>query len=196
MRPPAEYNVIVADFCSFEACSTATNLKVVQQMTQRIFDGMADIIYNHGGEVSNFMGDAAIGLWETKRRPENKIVAACEALCRGALEITKQWQRKTNFSITERGIRIGWDIGLLVTVRTNCKANAAADIGPSINTAQRLQSAANPNCLIASNLVFERLGVLQGRFTELPDGHVLTKRNGSIKAWSLNLLAQQPQSKK
>jgi class 3 adenylate cyclase/tetratricopeptide (TPR) repeat protein len=132
-------SVLFADLVGFTSFSESRDPEEVRAMLTRYFDRAREVIERFGGEVDKFIGDAVTAFWGAKQAEEDDA----ERAVRAALELIDAVEALgESLDIPELAIRAGVMSGeTSVGVGGNEKGLVVGDI---VNTASRLQSAAEP----------------------------------------------------
>ena len=145
--------VAFIDICGFTAITEREAPDDVVKLLNSYFDIMVDKIIGHDGLVDKFIGDALMAVF----RGEYHLDRAIEA----ALAI-----RKTiaDLSTSAEGfspkVSIGINSGEMVSGNIGSVALRRLDytvIGDTVNTAQRLEAAANPNQILITEQSYEKV---------------------------------------
>ncbi len=131
-------SVLFVDLVGFTTFSEGRDAEDVRAMLSRYFDAASDAVARHGGTVEKFIGDAVMAVWGTPVAHEDDA----ERAVRSALEIV------------DRVGALGSELGLPLRARAGVlTGEAVASLnatdqgfvtGDLVNTASRLQSAAEP----------------------------------------------------
>ena len=141
-RPVAErrlVSVLFADLVGFTTLSENRDAEEVRELLSRYFETARTIIERYGGTVEKFIGDAVMAVWGTPIAREDDA----ERAVRAALDLTA--------AVTSLGDEVGAHglrarAGVLtgeaaVTLGAEGQGMVAGDL---VNTASRIQSAAEP----------------------------------------------------
>ncbi|MGH2686002.1 MAG: adenylate/guanylate cyclase domain-containing protein, partial [Actinomycetota bacterium] len=135
-------SVLFADLVGFTALSERRDAEEVRDLLSRYFDTSRRLIGRYGGEVEKFIGDAVMAVWGTPVAKEDDA----ERAVRAALELAE--------SVATLGEEVGGElqarVGVLtgeaaVTVGAQGQGMVAGDL---VNTASRIQSAAEPGSVL------------------------------------------------
>jgi len=132
-------SVLFADLVGFTTLSESRDSEEVRELLSKYFDTCSTLIRRYGGVVEKFIGDAVMAVWGTPIATEDDAARAVRA----ALDLTK--------AVAELGAEAGSPdlrarAGVLtgeaaVTIGAEGQGMVAGDL---VNTASRIQSAAEP----------------------------------------------------
>jgi class 3 adenylate cyclase/predicted ATPase len=135
-----------ADLTGFTSFSETRDAEDVREMLSEYFDASRRIVDSYAGRVEKFVGDAVMALWGAPVAHEDDA----ERAVRAALDLVA--------AVTELGGRLELELRLRVGVLTGQAAvelDAVAEgmvIGDAINTASRIQSAAEPGSVLVDDV--------------------------------------------
>ncbi len=171
-----EATILFVDICGFTSISEREPPDVVVTLLNRYFDIMVKAIIAEGGIVDKFMGDAVLAVF----RGDEHLVRAL----RVALAINQSTQTTgDNFSDAETSlpkVSIGINSGELISGNVGSATLRRFDftvIGDVVNTAQRLQSAAQPGQILIAQETQEKAGDI---FKYQPIGEVALKNKANL----------------
>jgi class 3 adenylate cyclase/tetratricopeptide (TPR) repeat protein len=132
-------SVLFADLVGFTTISEARDSEEVRDLLSRYFDTCRTVITRYGGVVEKFIGDAVMAVWGTpvakEDDPERAVRAALDLIA--AVEALG-----ADVGVTELRARAG-----VLTGEATVNLDAAGEgmvAGDLVNTASRVQSAAEP----------------------------------------------------
>jgi adenylate cyclase len=146
-----EVTVVFADICAFTALSERAHPETVVEILNRLFSVMTEIVFEYGGTLDKYIGDALMALfgapYVSPRDARNAVEAALAmraALPRLNEEFAALGFPKVNLSI---GIHTGpATVGYIGSER---RMDYTA-IGDTVNIAARLQGSATPGQILVS----------------------------------------------
>ena len=130
--------VLFADLVGFTTASEGRDAEETRDLLSRYFDLARTLIERYGGTVEKFIGDAVMAVWGTPVATENDS----ERAVRAALELVA--------SVPDLDPGLGARAGVLtgeaaVTIGADGEGMVAGDL---VNTASRIQSAAEPSTVL------------------------------------------------
>ncbi len=150
-----EATVAFIDICSFTAISENETPDTVVKLLNNYFDVMAKEIIDQGGYIDKFMGDAIMTVF----RDEFHLDRAIDA----CLAVRKKIGELPNTSgniFFKPDVSIGINSGEMISGNigsANLKRLDYTVIGDVVNTAQRLQTVANPGQIIISENSYQKV---------------------------------------
>jgi class 3 adenylate cyclase/tetratricopeptide (TPR) repeat protein len=187
-------SVLFADLVGFTTLSESRDAEEVRELLSRYFDTCRRLIELYGGVVEKFIGDAVMAVWGTPTATEDDA----ERAVRAALDLVT--------AVSALGEEVGAEglrarAGVLtgeaaVTLGATGQGMVAGDL---VNTASRIQSAAQPGTVYVGEatrraseqtIVYEDAGSheLKGKEGETPLWkalRVVSGRQGSLKSHGL-----------
>ena len=138
--------MLFADLVGFTTLSESRDPEEVRELLSRYFDTCRRLIVIYGGTVEKFIGDAVMAVWGTPTAQEDDA----ERAVRAALDLVA--------AVTQLGDEIGAPelrarAGVLtgeaaVTIGATSEGMVAGDL---VNTAARIQSAAQPGTVLVGD---------------------------------------------
>ncbi len=160
-RLPSEKRPVViffSDIRGFTPMSETMSPDNIATLLTEYFTEMVELVFEHGGTLDKFMGDAIMALWGAPMAHEDDADRAisCALDQLEALErLNTKWKEQGR---QELGIGIGINFGEVFV------GNVGSDrrleytvIGDAVNTASRLCSSAGPNEILISEPFFGQL---------------------------------------
>jgi len=173
-------SVLFADLVGFTTFSESRDPEEVRAMLTRYFERARDVIERFGGEVDKFIGDAVTAFWGAVQALEDDA----ERAVRAALELVDAVEALgTELGIPELTVRVGVLSGeTSVGPGGNEKGLVVGDV---VNTASRLQSAAEPGTVLVGQTTkqlteaairYESVGErsMKGKALPVPAWHALS----------------------
>jgi len=160
-RLPSDKRPVViffSDIRGFTPMSETMSPDDIATLLTEYFTEMVEVVFEHGGTLDKFMGDAIMALWGAPMAHEDDAqrAMACALAQLAALE-------KLNAKWKEQGrpeLRIGIGINFGEVFAGNVGSDRRLEytvIGDAVNTASRLCSSAGPNEILMSEPFFEQL---------------------------------------
>ncbi len=150
-----EASVAFIDICSFTAISEKESPDNVVKLLNSYFDMMVKEIIAQGGLVDKFIGDAIMAVFRGDYHLD-RAIDACLAV-RKKIESLPKENGEINFTPK---VSIGINSGEMISGNIGSATLKRLDytvIGDTVNTAQRLQSAAKENQVIISESSWEKV---------------------------------------
>ncbi|MBW3595580.1 MAG: AAA family ATPase [Actinobacteria bacterium] len=168
-------SVLFVDLVGFTNYSEGRDAEDVRLLLSDYFENAEEIVRLYGGVVEKFIGDAVMAVWGTPVAREDDT----ERAVRAAVELVE--------SVNALGRKLGVDLKARAGIYTGEAAvNLAAKgqgmvAGDMVNTASRLQSAADPGAIVVDRVTF--LGARDAvAFDSLGD-LALRGKDEPVEAW-------------
>ena len=177
-------SVLFADLVGFTTFSESRDPEEVRAMLTRYFDRAREVIERFGGEVDKFIGDAVTAFWGAKQAEEDDA----EREVRAALELVDAVEALgEELDIPDLAARAGVLSGeTSVGVGGNETGLVVGDI---VNTASRLQSAADPGTVFVGDST-KQLTEAGIRYRAVGEQHMKGK-SVPVTAWqAIDVLGQ------
>jgi len=189
LRPePRLITVLFSDIVGFTQLSNNLRSRKVAELLNEYLESMTKAVFDNGGTVDKFMGDAILALYGapeelTPNEQVRRAVNTSRAMLRGLSELNQRWRSQGIFDADGRNalqFRCGIHQGTAVVGMFGSSERADyTAIGPSVNIASRLQNAAEPGTILVSAAVADYLQeeeIVKGKPLELKgvDETVLT----------------------
>lgn len=158
-RPASErrvVSVLFADIKDYTALSEQLDPEQVEELVGGLFREFAEVVARHGGYVDKFMGDSVLALFGAPKSLGDDAERAVNC----ALEMQRRAHASNAGRENQLGVRIGIDTGEVVVGNIGQRGQYTA-IGDAVNTANRVQSAAEPATVYISD---ETARVVKARF--------------------------------
>ena len=147
-----EATVVFIDICSFTSISEKETPDTVVQLLNKYFDVMVKEIIEQNGIIDKFIGDCVMAVFKGEYHLDRAIDASLAIRNRiTALPSENDFSPKVSIGINS-GEMISGNIGSATLRRLDYTV-----IGDTVNTAQRLQSAANANQIVISATCYEKV---------------------------------------
>lgn len=150
-----EATVAFIDICSFTSISEKESPDNVVKLLNQYFDVIVKEIIDQGGYIDKFIGDAIMAVFRGDYHLDRGI-DACIAV---RLQIEKLPSLSDHINFTPK-VSIGINGGEMVSGNIGSAKLRRLDytvIGDTVNTAQRLQSAAAPGQILISEKTYEKI---------------------------------------
>jgi class 3 adenylate cyclase/tetratricopeptide (TPR) repeat protein len=131
-------SVLFADLVGFTAASEGRDAEETRELLTRYFDSSRRIVERYGGTVEKFIGDAVMAVWGAPVAQEDDV----ERAVRAALELVAAVPGLDPSLQARAGVLSG---EAAVTVGAQGQGMVAGDL---VNTASRIQSAAQPGAVL------------------------------------------------
>jgi len=187
-------SVLFADLVGFTTISEKRDAEEVRELLSRYFDTSRRLIELYGGTVEKFIGDAVMAVWGTPTATEDDA----ERAVRAALDLVAAVSALGDeLGATELHARVGVLTGeAAVTIGAEGQGMVAGDL---VNTAARVQSAAQPGTVLVGDstrraseltIVYEDAGTHELKGKEEPAQlfravRVASGRRGALKSTAL-----------
>jgi len=143
-QPQAErrlVSVLFADLVGFTAASEGRDAEDTRELLTRYFDTSRQIVERYGGVVEKFIGDAVMAVWGAPAANEDDA----ERAVRAALELVAAIPALDPSLQARAGVLTG---EAAVTLGAEGQGMVAGDL---VNTASRIQSAAEPGTVLVGD---------------------------------------------
>jgi GAF domain-containing protein/class 3 adenylate cyclase/ActR/RegA family two-component response regulator len=189
LRPePRLITVLFSDIVGFTQLSNTLRSRKVAELLNEYLEAMTRAVFDNGGTVDKFMGDAILALFGapedlTPNEQVRRSINTARAMLRSLDKLNRRWREQGIFDTDGRSevqFRCGIHQGTAVVGMFGSSERADyTAIGPSVNIAARLQQAAKPGTILASAAVADYLQdeeIIKGSSLELKgiDETVLT----------------------
>ncbi|MCU0382063.1 MAG: response regulator [Chitinophagaceae bacterium] len=150
-----EATVVFIDICSFTSISEHAKPDIVVTLLNKYFDVMVKQVINQKGHVDKFIGDAIMAVFRGDFHLD-RAMEACLAI-RSEIDKLPREAEADNFA---PHVSIGLNSGEMISGNIGSASLKRLDytvIGDTVNTAQRLQSAAKPGQVIIGENTYEKV---------------------------------------
>ncbi|EFO79304.1 response regulator receiver [Oscillochloris trichoides DG-6] len=151
---PTEREVVVlfADLRGFTSITERTDPQVlIQQILNRYFTAMTEVLYAHDGTIDKFLGDGIIGVFGSPiAHPDDpyRALQASVAMQRTFADLAATWQQQLGMEI---GLGIGLSYGRAIVGNIgSIQRQDYTLIGDVVNTASRLSGIARAGQVVLS----------------------------------------------
>ncbi len=161
LRPePRLVTVLFSDIVGFTQLSNTLRSRRVAELLNEYLAEMTHVIFNNGGTIDKFMGDAILVLFGAPEElsPNEQVrraIAAAREMRRSLQTLNQRWQEQ---GINQVQFRCGIHQGTAVVgMFGSSERSDYTAIGPSVNIAARIQEVADPDCILVSAAVADYL---------------------------------------
>jgi adenylate cyclase len=137
--------VLFSDIRGFTSLSERMSPDEIASLLTDYFTEMVEIVFEHGGSLDKFMGDAVMALWGAPLARDDdadQAMRAAIAMQRTLVRLNREWERKGRPQLS-----VGIGINLGEVFAGNIGSDRRLEytvIGDAVNTASRLCSEAGP----------------------------------------------------
>ncbi|HEY7637461.1 MAG TPA: adenylate/guanylate cyclase domain-containing protein [Gemmatimonadales bacterium] len=143
--------ILFSDIRGFTAMAEAMGPDAIAQLLSEYFTEMVDLIFEHGGTLDKFIGDAIMALWGAPTaRPDDadRALRAAIAMQQAIGELNRRWATAGRQEI---GVGIGINFGEVFAGNIGSHRRLEYTvIGDPVNVAQRLSAEAGPGEILVS----------------------------------------------
>jgi GAF domain-containing protein/class 3 adenylate cyclase/ActR/RegA family two-component response regulator len=163
---PRLVTVLFSDIVGFTQLSNTLRSRKVAEILNEYLEAMTKVVFENGGTVDKFMGDAILALYGapddlTPNEQVRRAINTARAMQRSLKILNTRWQSQGIFETDGRNgvqFRCGIHQGTAVVGMFGSAERADyTAIGPSVNIAARLQAAAVPGTILVSAAVADYL---------------------------------------
>ena len=161
LRPePRMITVLFTDIVGFTSLANTLRSRRVAELLNQYLGTMTQAIFANGGTVDKFMGDGIMALFGAPEdcSPNEQVrraVQTAKDMHRSLDKLNQQWQLQ---GIPKVRFRCGIHQGTAVVgMFGSAERSDYTAIGPTVNIAARIQSAAEPDCILVSAAVADYL---------------------------------------
>jgi adenylate cyclase len=150
--------VLFSDIRGFTSISEAMSPDEIAQLLTEYFTEMVEIVFEHGGTLDKFMGDALMALWGAplgRADDADRATRAAVAMQRGLERLNWEWLREGRQTISA-GIGIGVGEVFAGNIGSDRRLEYTV-IGDAVNTASRLCSEAGPGEILVTEELYREL---------------------------------------
>jgi adenylate cyclase len=180
-----ELTILFSDIRGFTSMSEKLPAQEVVKMLNDYFELMVDILFEHGGILDKFIGDALMGLWGAPVRRPDDATRAVQAAVQMQAKLREFNAERVADGKQPLQIGIGLHTGQVVVGNMgSSKALSYTAIGDGVNLASRLCGVAREEMIVVSEECAAKAGkdlfVLEG----LPPAKV-KNREAPVQIWSV-----------
>ncbi|NET38712.1 MAG: response regulator, partial [Cyanothece sp. SIO1E1] len=161
LRPePRLITVLFSDIIGFTQLSNSLRSRRVAELLNEYLEEMTHAVFDHGGTVDKFMGDAVLAIFGAPEElsPNQQVRRAIAAARQMYASLKKLNQRWLGQGISRVQFRCGIHQGpAVVGMFGGAERADYTAIGPSVNIASRIQEAAEPDWILVSAAVADYL---------------------------------------
>ncbi|MGM3306769.1 response regulator [Anabaena sp. WFMT] len=167
LRPePRLVTVLFSDIVGFTQLSNTLRSRKVAEVLNEYLEIMTKVVFNNGGTVDKFMGDAILALYGapeelTPNEQVRRAINTARGMQKALIQLNNRWLEQGIFETDGRNgvqFRCGIHQGTAVVGMFGSAERADyTAIGPSVNIAARLQAAAVPGNILVSAAVADYL---------------------------------------
>jgi adenylate cyclase len=143
--------VLFSDIRGFTSMAESMGPDAIAQLLTEYFSEMVEIIFEHGGTLDKFVGDAIMALWGAPiahADDPDRALRAAVAMQRGVARLNEQWALAGR---PEIGVGIGINYGEVFAGNIGSQRRLEYTvIGDAVNVANRLCSEAGPGEILVS----------------------------------------------
>ena len=149
-----EVVVLFADLKGYTSMSEGLDPEEVTILMNRLLRELAAAVYEYEGYVDKFIGDAVMALFGAplahEDDPQRGILAGLRML-----EVVQAHNEKSEYDLA---LRVGINLGEVVAAHMGSEMNLQYTVvGDTVNVASRLEGAAEPNTVLVSEAVWNRV---------------------------------------
>ena len=149
-----EVVVLFADLKGFTAMSEQLDPEEVSLIMQRLLGELSDAVHRYEGYVDKYIGDAIMALFGAPLAHENDAERAVHA----ALDMLQAVARRNEDATQRLSLRVGLNLGDVVAADMGSEGRVQYTVmGDTVNVASRLEGAAQPDSILISHSVYERI---------------------------------------
>lgn len=133
--------MVVGDIASFSSISEYTDDGVLLTSIDRLYSGLHSLLHRHGGNLSNYVGDALFATWETRDRSDAPLAAVRFAL--DAVDYVAEIAPSLPLRDPHgEPVRMGWSVGSGPAAVSSMTGMLVTVLGDATNVTFRLSGIA------------------------------------------------------
>jgi adenylate cyclase len=180
-----ELTILFSDIRGFTSMSEKLPAQEVVSMLNDYFELMVDILFEHGGILDKFIGDAIMGLWGAPVRRPDDATRAVQAAVQMQAKLREFNAERVADGSPPLQIGIGLHTGQVVVGNMgSSKALSYTAIGDGVNLASRLCGVAREDMIVISEECAGRAGKDRFVLEALPPAKV-KNREAPVQIWSV-----------
>jgi adenylate cyclase len=151
--------ILFSDIRGFTALAESMPPDEIAGLLSAYFTEMVDVIFEHGGTLDKFIGDAIMAQWGAPiRHPDDaeRALHAALGMQRAVRDINKRWSAQGRPTISV-GIGINYGEVFAGNIGSHRRLEYTV-IGDAVNVASRLCSAAAPGEILVTDAFYRQLG--------------------------------------
>jgi adenylate cyclase len=149
--------VLFADLKGFTSMSELLDPEEVSLIMQRLLGELSDSVHRYEGYVDKYIGDAIMALFGAPLAHENDAERAVLA----ALDMLEVVARRNEGADQSLSLRVGLNLGEVVAADMGAEGRGQYTVmGDTVNVASRLEGAAQPDSILISQSVYDRIAHL------------------------------------
>lgn len=158
--------VLFADICDYTTLTQKVDPEDVFSLVNRFLGTLIEQVYQFGGVIDKFTGDGVMALFGAPNAHENdaeRAVRATLEMQKSVRALNEQVQKEAGVDIT---VRFGLHYGSVIFGQVGINLGQALSvmdytaIGDIVNLASRLQQAAEPGTVLASQSIYDQTKAL------------------------------------
>ena len=165
-----EITILFADVVSFTRLTERLEPERVVAILNELFTIITEIVFQHGGIIDKFIGDAAMALWGApEAQPDGPLRAAqaADAIARWLEVGNARWRKELGHDV-ELAMALHTGVAVVGNIGSEKRMEYTA-IGSAVNICARLEQIAQPQQILLTRDTRDRL---QGAFETVSLGHV------------------------
>jgi len=180
-----ELTILFSDIRGFTSMSEKMPAQEVVKVLNDYFELMVDILFEQGGSLDKFIGDAIMGLWGAPVRRPDDATRAVQAAVRMQEKLKEFNGERAADGKQPLKIGIGLHTGLVVVGNMgSSKALSYTAIGDGVNLASRLCGVAREDMIVISEECAAKAGKEKFVLEALPPAKV-KNREAPVEIWSV-----------
>ena len=165
-----EITILFADVVSFTRLTERLEPERVVAILNELFTIITEIVFQHGGIIDKFIGDAAMALWGApEAQPDGPLRAAqaADAIARWLEVGNARWRKELGHDV-ELAMALHTGVAVVGNIGSEKRMEYTA-IGNAVNICARLEQIAQAQQILLTRDTLERL---DGAFETVSLGHV------------------------